>query len=232
MTGKGGTLKKDPEFRRLVFPRSQEEYAALEQQILRHGCSRPVLVWYGYIIRGFEEYDICMAHDLAFEIKEINFRVKEEVISMICREELDAGCLPENQYRYLIGKRYNADIVIGAHNAAGTDQFRERIRRELSKSKKLYESSAGLTKERIAGEYRLSMCSVARYSAYARGIDSIASIKPEMADQILSGETKILMESRLIYFSNVFCIRKKYTMEIKSDSDKWPGFRNALAPGL
>lgn len=195
MTGKGGTLKKDPEFRRLVLAHSQEGYAALEQQILRHGYSHPVLVWYGYIIRGFEEYDICTAHDLAFEIKEINFRVKEEVISMICREELGAGCLPENQYRYLIGKRYNADIVIGAHNAAGTDQFRERIRRELSKSKKLYESSAGLTKERIAREYGLNPCSVARYSTYARGIDYIASIKPMMADRILSGETKISMET-------------------------------------
>lgn len=195
MTSGNDMLKTDSEFRRLVFPCSQEEYASLERRILQYGCSCPVTVWYGYIIRGFEQYNICMAHNLAFETRNINFRVKEEVISMICREELDSRYLPENQRRYLIGKRYNADIVIGAHNAAGTDQFRERIRRELSKSKRLYESSAGLTKERLAREYGLKPCSVTRYSIYARAIDYIASIKSEMADQILSGERKTSMET-------------------------------------
>lgn len=195
MTDETGMLKTDPEFRRLIFPLSRKEYAALEDRILQDGCSHPVTVWYGYIIRGFEIYEICTMRHLAFEIKHINFRVREEVISMICREELSSRCLPESQRRYLIGKRYNADTVIGAHNAAGTDQFRERIRRELSKSKKLYESSAGLTKQRLAGEYHLSLCSVARYAAYARGIDHIASVKPEMADQILSGGRKASMET-------------------------------------
>ncbi len=66
-----------------------------------------------------------MTHGITFEIKNISFCVREEVISITCREELRARHLPENQWRYLIGKRFNADIVIGAHNAAGTDQFKE-----------------------------------------------------------------------------------------------------------
>lgn len=195
MTEEGFILKIDSELRRLVLPYSQKEYAALERQILQYGCRQPVVVWYGYIVQGFEQYDICKAHGIAFEIKNINFRVREEIISIICREELGNRYLPENQRRYLIGKRYNADIIVGAHNAAGTDQFKERIRRELSKGEKLYESSVGRTKERLAGEYHLNQCSITRYSVYAQAIDYIAAIKPETANQILAGKVRTPMES-------------------------------------
>lgn len=88
MTQESNILKIDPEIRRLVFPYSQEERDVLEQQILRHGCCQPVVVWYGYLIQGFEQYDICMEHGIPFEIKNISFRVREEVISITCRDEL------------------------------------------------------------------------------------------------------------------------------------------------
>ncbi len=114
---------------------------------------------------------------------------------MTCREELRARHLPENQWRYLIGKRFNADIVIGAHNAAGTNQFKERVCREFSKAKSLYESSAGRTKERLAEEYHLNRCSITRYAIYAQAIDYIASMKQEMVNQILAGEIKTSMEA-------------------------------------
>ena len=195
MTEEGYIFKIDTELRRLVFPYSQEEYAALEQQILQYGCCQPIVVWYGYIIQGFEQYDICMAHGIKYDIRNISFRVREEVISVTCREELTTRCLPENQRRYLIGKRYNADIIIGAHNAAGTDQFKERARRELSKGRQLYESSAGRTKERLAGEYHLNQSSIARYAIFAQAIDYIAAIKPETVSQILAGKIKTSMEA-------------------------------------
>lgn len=195
MTQESNILKIDPEIRRLVFPYSQEERDVLEQQILRHGCCQPVVVWYGYLIQGFEQYDICMEHGIPFEIKNISFRVREEVISITCRDELGSRYLPENQRRYLIGKRYNADIVIGAHNAAGTDQFKERTRRDIPRGKKFYESNAGRIKDLLAEEYHLNESSITRYSAYAQSIDYIASIKPEAVHQILAGEMKTSIEA-------------------------------------
>lgn len=195
MTEESNVLKIDSEFRRLVFHYSQEEYEVLEQQSIKYGCHQPVVVWHGYIVRGFEQYQICIAHNIAFEIKNINFRVREDAISLTCREELCTRNLPENQRRYLIGKRYNADVIIEAHNAAGTDQFRERVHRNLSKGKKFYESSAGRIKDRLAEEYHLNPCSIIRYSAYAQAIDYIASIKPDTANQILAGRMKVLMET-------------------------------------
>lgn len=68
MTEERCTLKIDPEFRRLIFPHSREEYEALKQQILQHGCGGPVVVWYGYIIQGFEQYDICMEYNITFQL--------------------------------------------------------------------------------------------------------------------------------------------------------------------
>ena len=195
MNGESCILKIDPEFRRLVFPLSPEEYAALERRILQHGCSQPVVAWYGCIMQGFAQYEICKMRDIAFQVKNISFCVREEAISITCREELRSRHLPENQRRYLIGKRYNADVIIEAHNAAGTDQFKERNRRDLAKGKKYYESSGGRTKERIAEEYGLSRCSVTRYGIYAQAIDYIASIQPDTAVLILAGGTKISTES-------------------------------------
>lgn len=165
----------------------------MEQQIVRDGCPSPVVVWCGCIVSGFEQYEICRANGVAYSVRNIGFCVREEVISMICRKELGERVLPENQCRYLIGKRYNADIIIGAHHAAGTDQFKERAGRELSKGKRLYESSAGQTRERLAEEYGVNKCSVARYSLYAQAIDYIASIKEETAHRILAGTLKVPM---------------------------------------
>lgn len=195
MTERVGTLKVDAEFRRLVLPCSGEEYAVLERQILGDGCPSPVVVWCGCIVSGYEQYEICRANNVAYSVRNIGFCVREEVISMICRMELGGRVLPENQCRYLIGKRYNADIVIGAHHAAGTDQFKERAGRELSKGKRLYESSAGQTRERLAEEYGVNKCSVLRYSLYAQAIDYIASMKEEAADRILAGSFKVPMEA-------------------------------------
>lgn len=209
----------------MIFPCSQKEYETLERQTLQYGCRRPVLVWYGYIIQGFEQYDICITHGIAFQIKNINFRVREEVISIICQKELSTRCLPENQRRYLIGKRYNADIIIGAHNAAGTDQFKERIRRDLSKGKKFYENNAGQIKERLAGEYHLNPCSIIRYSAYAQAIDHIASIKLEMANQILAGEMKTSIEAVMAcYGESEDEVLKLLTASRGSISVKKPAF--------
>ncbi|MCM1044345.1 MAG: hypothetical protein NC417_02435 [Candidatus Gastranaerophilales bacterium] len=200
MTEEGYSLKIDPEFRRLVFPYSQEECEVLEQQILQSGCCQPIVVWYGYIIQGFEQYNICMAHGIGFKMKNISFRVREEVISLVCQNELSVRYLPENQRRYLIGKRYNADIIVGAHNAAGTDRFKERARRDLPKGRKFYESSAAQTKERIAEEYHLNQYSVTRYSIYAQAIDYIAYIQPETVNQILAGKVKISMEDVMVCY--------------------------------
>ena len=225
MKEKGHILKIDSEFRRLVFPYSQEEYSALEQQILRYGCRQPVAAWYGYIIQGFEQYEICMMHGIAFEIKNISFRVREEVIPISCQEELNTRCLPENQCRYLIGKRYNAEIIIGAHNAAGTDQFKERAKREISKGKKLYESNAGLTKKRFAEEYHLDRCSIIRYSIYAQAIDYIASIKLETVNRLLAGEMKTSMEAVMAcYGKSEDEVTKLLTASRKSTSAKKTGF--------
>lgn len=84
MNGESCILKIDPEFRRLVFPLSPEEYAALEGRILQHGCSQPVVAWYGCIMQGFAQYEICKMRDIAFQVKNISFCVREEAISITC----------------------------------------------------------------------------------------------------------------------------------------------------
>lgn len=49
----------DPEFKALIPPLPDEEYAALEQSIQQHGCRDALVVWKGILVDGHNRYDIC-----------------------------------------------------------------------------------------------------------------------------------------------------------------------------
>ena len=56
----------DPEFKALIPPLQQEEYAALEQSILRDGCRDALVVWKGILVDGHNRYEICNRTDKGF----------------------------------------------------------------------------------------------------------------------------------------------------------------------
>ena len=64
-------LKIDDEFRHLIRPLRQREYAQLEQNILSDGCRDPIVVWNGVIVDGHNRYEICMCHGVPFATKEM-----------------------------------------------------------------------------------------------------------------------------------------------------------------
>ena len=79
----------DPEFKDLIPPLSPEEYAQLEQNILAFKrCRDAIVTWDGIIVDGHNRFQICVAHSIPFEIKEISFTSREEAMLWILDNQL------------------------------------------------------------------------------------------------------------------------------------------------
>lgn len=191
------TLKIDPEFQSLIPPLAADEYKELKASILKDGCREAICVWYATIVDGHNRYEICTKHQIPVQIKKLYFKNREEVIAWICTTQLGRHNISEMTRRYLIGKRYEMEKILGIHNAAGTNQYKEKKERALRSqiaTRPQYEKSSCRARDRLGTEYRLSTATVGRYGAYTRAMDKLSCIIPVLAPKILSGQIKITQE--------------------------------------
>lgn len=79
----------DNDFRDILPPLSKEEYAELEKSVKEKGVLSPILTWNGYIVDGHNRYAICQKNGItAFEVKEMQFGSKDEVLEWILSHQL------------------------------------------------------------------------------------------------------------------------------------------------
>lgn len=182
-------LKINPNYRDLIPPLSSDEYNLLEKSILEKGCGQPIVVWNGTIIDGHHRYLICKEHNIPFRIKKLYFDMEEEAISWICNNKLGKRNLNIETKKYLIGKRYTAEKVIGATNKSGVNQYKGN---NASKPKEADQPKSGGNKcaHMLGKQYNLSHTSIYNYAAYAHYIDKIASINATVSECILLGILK------------------------------------------
>lgn len=112
------TLQTDDEFTRLSFPLSKHDLKVLEDDILKNGCNTPIRVWNSYIVMDFETYEICHKHKIPFSIVKIPLKERIEVIAFICQMQIKERKMTESMWRYLVGKRYDCERVLGKHTTA------------------------------------------------------------------------------------------------------------------
>jgi len=190
-------LKIDEEFKNLIPPLLTNERKQLEENILQDGCREPLSVWNKTILDGHNRYEICTRQQIPFKIVHIFLRSREEAIAWICANQLGRRNLTDESRRYLIGKRYTMEKIIGAHNAVGTNQYTRKEVRPKMLAEPLFEETAYRTSERLGKEYRISHGTVDKYGTYANAIDSLSRVDPELAPKILSGQIKISQENIL-----------------------------------
>ncbi len=191
------TLKIDKEFKNLIPPLLPDERKQLEENLLQNGCREPLCVWNKTILDGHNRYEICSRNQIPFKIAHIFMRSREEAVAWICANQLCRRNITDESRRYLIGKRYKTEQILGAHNAVGTNQY---TRKEVSPkilNKPLFEETACHTRERLGKEYRISHATVDKYGIYANAIDSLSRVDPELTPKILSGQIKISQENIL-----------------------------------
>ena len=145
-------LKIDTAFKKLIPQLPAKELLLLEENIIRNGCSEPLLVWNNTILDGHNRYEICTKLQIPFMIQRIYLKSREEAIAWICANQLCRHNITEEMRRYLIGKRCEIEKILGAHNAAGTNPY---TKKEL-KANILPELAFGASARRI--KERLSDC--------------------------------------------------------------------------
>lgn len=182
-------------FKRLVPPLSSDELQQLEQNLIRDGCREPLCVWNNTILDGHNRYEICMRLQIPFTIQRIYFKNFEEATVWICTNQLGRRNITDEMRKYLIGKRYEMEKILGAHNAAGTNQYTRKVVRSKMLTEPPFNESICRTRERLGEEYRISHATINKYGVYAHDLDTLYKVVPELVLKILSGEIKISHES-------------------------------------
>ena len=216
-------LTIDPEFKQMIPPLIQVERQQLEDNIKRDGCREPIALWGNTIIDGHNRYEICKKYNLPYDTIQVELHSREEAIAWICANQLGKRNISDETRRYLIGKRYAMEKILGAHNSAGTNQYtkNEVGARMLPEAKKAdheigakllpepqYDRTASRTRERLGREYHISHATVLKYSTYSEALDYLSEIVPELISKVLSGQVKISQE-------NILELAKMPPMDIK-----------------
>ena len=199
-------LKIEPKFKNLIRPLSSHEYQQLEINIKREGCREPIITWRNTIVDGHNRYEICTRLGIPFQVREVQFDSDEDAIAWICSNQLGRRNISEETRKYLIGKRYEAEKIIGyRRNASGWNQYvgsdsegpvTDRYR---PTGMRVHESSRSRrTAERLGDEYHLSHSTVEKYGAFSKAIDAIASKEPTLAPMILSGKCRISHDNLVV----------------------------------
>ncbi len=185
-------LKINKAFQTLIPPLSVDEYRQLEENLLSEGCRDPICIWNGTIIDGHNRYEICLHHGIPFKTQEICLRNRHEVIAWICVNQIGRRNISEETRKYLIGKRYESEKVVGVLNTNGKNQHTtsDEVAPEMW-AQPAVRGNVKRTSGKIGDEYHLSHSTVEKYGSYSRAIDTLAKKNEELVPKILSGQTKV-----------------------------------------
>lgn len=176
----------------LKQPLSNTEYRKLEKNLINNGCSEPLLVWDKYVIDGVKRYEICKTYGISYTTKHKNFREMIDAVSYICEVQLERDDLTVEMRKYLIGRKYLADVEICVREFV-LNPPAEYLKTHLSlpkKPNKKYEVG------RIVGKkYNLATGTVLKYGYFASNIDELREKDAELAERILSSKLKISHEN-------------------------------------
>lgn len=178
-------LQIDPEFQTLVPPLKPEEYALLEQSLVKDGFQTSrgkILSWQGIIVDGYNRYGICQKHDLPFETDDLSFPSREAVKNFIIQTQLGRRNLNVDQYAYLRGKRYETEKKTQGAPVENKNARKNKVVNVTTLNPK--------TVQKIAKETNVSPKTIQNDATFAKAVDTIAKNAEINPQKLLSGEMK------------------------------------------
>ena len=180
-------LTIDPEFASKIPSLREEEMKQLEENILADGVViNPLIVWNGVIVDGHNRYHILQKYpEIQFTTYEKQFSDRYAAIAWICKNQLGRRNLTQEQYKYLIGERYEAE--------KRTESFYGNRFTLADKSSRIQNESGysgERTREKIARENNISVSYVQRAGKFAQGVDAAEEVAPGIKQEILTGSIK------------------------------------------
>ena len=182
-------LNIDPEFAGKIPPLREEELKQLEENILADGVViNPLIVWNGVIVDGHNRYRILQQHpEIQFTTYEKAFPDRYAAIAWICRNQLGRRNLTPQQFKYLVGQRYDAEKQSKGLEFQG-NQYTSQDRSGLGQNDPDQKSHG--TRSRIAKETQTSDSYVRRAEHFAKGVDAAEEVEPGIKQEILTGSIK------------------------------------------
>ena len=169
-------VKCDETLHAIIPPLTDEEHNLLEHSILSEGCRDPLIIWAGQnvIVDGHNRFEICNRHGLPFDVLEMSFTDRREVVDWICKNQLGRRNLTDAGRSDLRGKRYN-----NSKQRVGGD------RKSIYQNDKLILN----THEAIAAEEGVGSATVTRAGKFSEALDTLEGLGIERAE-FTSGRRK------------------------------------------
>lgn len=210
---KNPKLRRNSEYRRLYQPMTAQEYEQLESEL--KDCTDTTVeikTWVNIVLYDYEKLEICKKYNIPYVDSRLYVRNSEEALLWLCKNQLERKDLALEMRKYLIGKRYLYEKMLGAHTMSA-----RRVANSLKENHKMneprYEYCAMKTRERLAKEYNVVHMTIWKYSIFAEALDTIYDISEELASAIMRGNIKLSQE-------NVVAISKLSDKEIQNMAEQ------------
>ena len=180
----------DDEFAGKIPPLTEEEYRQLEENILADGkVIAPLITWNDIIVDGHNRYRIVQDHpEIPYEVLPMEFLDRYAVIVWICRNQLGRRNLTDEQKKFLVGKRYEAEKKQELFH--GNQYVGPNSEEESGGGTKFQNQNRETTSDKIAQEIGKSEKYVRLAEEYANGVEAADEFIPGIKNDILSGKLK------------------------------------------
>ena len=177
-------LRIDEEFSMLQIQATAGYVKRLEQNIIRSGAIKPIMVWRGFVVDGHKRYVIFHRHCIPFFIYDLDLDTRYDVMEWICDKSLKRLDLSEEYRKYYIGKKFMVryEKYVTQKKDAGE------VAKDLKGTKTRIE-------EELGKDFKISYGTVRKYTQYARAMDIIRKCEPEIAGIMFSGRVKVSHEN-------------------------------------
>lgn len=180
-------LKINSVFQTLSYPYSKEEFAKLEEGIMKEGCLEPIIIWQGTIIDGHKRYKICIDNVLPYESRDMDFDSEDDAVIWVCKQRIGNFDKDNRYHRYLIGKWYIAQKNINKRNRKPVikecESAAEPDCEDGKDAKKFIDTSA-----QVASKVGTTRSIVQVGGDYADAMDKIRVKDPELFDSFIRDE--------------------------------------------
>ena len=174
----------DEELKSLLPALDSATYALLEENILQYGCRDPLILWNGVLIDGFNRYEICKKHDIAFDTTDMEFASRDRVLIWIIATQISRRNMNPFQLAYYRGLHYQAEKRLwGDIDRLAQDP-------PSGHSDHMGETTA----TRLARQYNVSPKTIRRNAQLAETITAIGRSSPDAKRDILAAKTPISMK--------------------------------------
>ena len=159
---------------------SSDELSQLETNLVEHGGARdPLVVWRNgkkdILLDGHNRYEICTRLSLDYRVEVMEFSSRDEAADWIDRNQLGRRNLSKQDYKLLLGRRYNR----AKKASGGQDGNTNAAKNEVEKV------TTSKTAERLANEHGVTEKTVRNAGKF-----QAAAAKLGIEKEIASGKVK------------------------------------------